>query len=86
MEKKRVFYLDFIRSLATLLIVLTHYNAIFIYDIYRPDASAGPIWISNVYIGNIGVSLFLIISGLVLYQRYGNEEHVTWGECYRKRF
>ena len=31
MQKQRIFYLDFVRAAATLLIVLTHYNALYLY-------------------------------------------------------
>lgn len=31
MGKERLFYLDFVRALAAISIVITHYNAIFLY-------------------------------------------------------
>lgn len=38
-KKERIFYLDFIRALSTLLIILTHYNALFIYNVNRPSVA-----------------------------------------------
>ena len=34
MKRERLFYLDFIRAIATVAIVLTHYNALFFYNVY----------------------------------------------------
>ena len=67
MKRERLFYLDFVRALAAIAIVITHYNAIFLYmnpqitNCYIIDA-----YVFNVYIGSFGVSLFLIISGASL--------------------
>lgn len=67
MKKERLFYLDFVRALAAVSIVITHYNAIFLYanpsitNCYVLDAH-----VFNIYIGSFGVSLFLIISGAAL--------------------
>lgn len=82
--RTRIFYLDFIRAVAVLAIILTHYNALFLYSIpampekclltYRPF---------NIYIGDWGVSLFFIISGSALMYTYsGRMDARTF---YRKR-
>lgn len=85
-KKERIFYLDFIRALATLLIVLTHYNALFIYNVNRPQVAVIALNIGNIYIGALGVSLFLIISGAAMMYVYENCESVNWKNFYYKRF
>lgn len=78
--RRRYFYLDLIRALATLLIVLTHFN--------NPYLTNGGYLLSNfplgVYIGDLGVSLFLIISGAALTISYPRP--VNWKKFYWKRF
>jgi peptidoglycan/LPS O-acetylase OafA/YrhL len=73
-QKKRLFYLDFIRALATLLVVIVHYNALFLY--WQPQIPNGGVFVtffSNIYIGDLGVSLFFIISGAALMYVYGDK-------------
>lgn len=75
-QKERIFYLDFVRAFATVLIVLTHYNALFLYSVSQPNPKKAIItaYIGNVYIGDIGVALFLIISGAAFTHVYdGNK-------------
>ena len=85
MSRERIFYLDFIRAIAAISIVITHYNAIFLYmnppmeNCYIIDA-----YVFNVYIGSFGVSLFLIISGAALMYVY--DETLKLKEFYKKRF
>ncbi len=69
-NKKRLFYLDFIRAFATIIIVITHFNALFLYEVYRPELAVGSAYVFNIYIGSFGVSLFLIISGASLMYVY----------------
>ena len=61
-RRRRIFSLDLIRALATALIVLTHFNNPFLTD--------GRYLLTNqpfgVYVGAVGVSLFLIVSGASL--------------------
>ena len=85
-KKERIFYLDFIRALATLLIILTHYNALFIYNVNRPFAAVISLKVGNIYIGALGVSLFLIISGAAMMYVYGNQDKINWKKFYSKRF
>lgn len=75
MKKERLFYLDFIRAFATLAIVLTHFNALFIYNTAQPMKEKAVITteVANVYIGGFGVSLFLIISGAALMYVYSEK-------------
>lgn len=84
--KERIFYLDFIRAIAVCLVVLTHFNAIYIYmwDEVALQKVVFTWKIANLYIGDFGVSLFLIISGAALMYTY--EEHLEIKEFYKKRF
>lgn len=85
MKKERLFYLDFIRALATLIIVLTHYNAIFLYtNPQMPEKAVLGLTIGNVFIGDFGVTLFLAISGAALMYVY--EERLDWKLFLKKRF
>ena len=77
-RKPRVFYLDLIRALATLLIVLTHFN------FHLKDHGGGYVLTFQpfgIYVGALGVSLFLIISGAALtltYRRPINLKRFYW--------
>ena len=74
MKKERLFYLDFIRTIATISILLTHFNAIYIFS--YPEQSDKAVITSRVfglYIGDFGVSLFFIISGAALMYIYGEK-------------
>ena len=85
MKKERLFYLDFVRALAAIAIIVTHYNAIFLYSTppitscYVIDAH-----VFNIYIGSFGVSLFLIISGAAL--GYVYDGNINLKRFYWKRF
>ena len=76
--KPRIFYLDLIRALAALLIVLTHFN-------YHLREHGGGYVLTfqpfGIYVGALGVSLFLIISGAALtltYRRPINLKRFYW--------
>lgn len=86
MKKERLFYLDFIRAIATVAIVLTHYNAIFYYNVAppAPEKAVITMTVANIYIGGFGVSLFLIVSGASLMYVY--EEKLDVKKFYKKRF
>lgn len=85
MKRERLFYLDFVRAAATMLIVLTHFNAIYLYTSPQmPEKAVLTLKVSNVYIGDLGVSLFLIISGAALMYVYENECRLK--TFFRKRF
>ena len=85
MRRERLFYLDFIRAIAAVSIVITHFNARFLY-LNPPVLDKGVITttVSNVYIGDWGVSLFFIISGASLMYVYG--EKCELKTFYKKRF
>lgn len=78
--RRRIFYLDLVRALATLLIVLTHFN--------NPFFSGGGYLFTNtpfgIYVGGVGVSLFLIISGASLGVTYRNP--INLKKFFWKRF
>lgn len=86
MKKERLLYLDFIRAIAAISIILTHYNARYILLLEEP------VWknvvltgtVANIYIGNWGVSLFFIISGAALMYTYDDKCNLKY--FYKKRF
>lgn len=85
MRKERLFYLDFIRAIAAIAIVITHFNAYFLY--YSPPLLNKVVitsTVSNIYIGDWGVSLFFIISGAAL--MYAYNEKLQLKEFFKKRF
>ena len=79
--KPRVFYLDLIRALAALLIVLAHFN-------HHLDERGGGYVLTRepfgISVGALGVSLFLIISGAALTLTY--RRPIDLKKFYRKRF
>ena len=79
-RRPRLFYLDLVRALAAMLIVLTHFN--------NPFLSDGRYLLFNqpfgVYVGDLGVSLFLIISGAALAYTY--QRPLDLRTFYWKRF
>lgn len=83
MKRERLFYLDFIRAVAAIAIVLTHFNARQLYAgewthvILTSD-------VGGLYIGDWGVSLFFIISGAALMYVYGEKCNVK--DFWKKRF
>ena len=81
-RRPRLFYLDLVRALATLIIVLTHFN--------NPYLAGGGYLLTNqpfgIYVGGLGVSLFLIISGSALTYTYGGASGLDLKRFYWKRF
>lgn len=85
MKKERLFYLDFVRTIAAVAIVITHFNARYLYlNPPAPQKAVLTTTIGNLYIGDWGVSLFFIISGAALMYVY--EEKCQWKTFYKKRF
>lgn len=83
-HRPRLFYLDFIRAFATILIVITHFNNPFL-----TVKGAHPIFLNrpfNIYVGDWGVSLFLIISGAALMYTHGRQPKTDWKHFYYRRF
>ncbi|MBS7577284.1 MULTISPECIES: acyltransferase family protein [unclassified Enterococcus] len=75
-KHQRIFYLDLIRAIAVLLIVLCHYNANFIG--YNGPAQLEKIvffeYPFGIYIGDLGVGLFMLISGAAMWHVYGGRK------------
>ena len=74
-KKERLYTLDLIRAIAVILILITHYNANFIgfngpVQLDKVVLTAFPF---NIYIGDLGVGLFLLISGASMYYVYANQ-------------
>lgn len=85
MKKERLFYLDFVRAIAAISIVITHFNARYLYlNPPMPEKAVITTTVSNIYIGAWGVSLFFIISGAALMYVY--EEKCELKVFYKKRF
>lgn len=71
-KSPRIFYLDFIRAIAVFMIILTHYNALYIYmEPQHLEKTILTTYPFGIYIGNLGVALFFIISGAALMHTYG---------------
>lgn len=85
MKNERIFYLDFIRAIATISIILTHFNAVYLYlSPPMPEKAVITTMVANIYIGDFGVSLFFIISGAALMYVY--QEKSDLKEYFKKRF
>lgn len=85
MKKERLFYLDFVRAIAAVAIILTHFNAAYLFmNNPMPEKSVITVSVSNIYIGNWGVSLFFIISGAALMYVY--DEKCELKKFFQKRF
>lgn len=85
MKKQRLFYLDFVRAIAVVSILMTHFNARYLYLVPpMPEKAVITTMVSNIYIGNWGVSLFFIISGSALMYVY--QDKLELKKFYKKRF
>lgn len=86
MKKERLFYLDFVRAIAAISIIMTHFNARYLLYMNPPMPQKAVLTttVSNIYIGNWGVSLFFIISGAALMYVY--EEKCDLKIYFKKRF
>lgn len=85
MKKERLFYLDFVRAIAVVSILMTHFNARYLYLVPpMPEKAVITTMVSNIYIGNWGVSLFFIISGSALMYVY--QDKLELKKFYKKRF
>ncbi len=85
-KRERLVYLDFVRAIAVVLILLTHYNAWFVFGVAEPQLNKCVLfeYPFGIYIGDLGVSLFLIISGAALMYVYS--ERLSLVSFYKKRF
>lgn len=84
MKKERFFALDFVRVLAAAMIIIFHYNMMFL---TYPDLSKAPLLFvsyANGSMGHIGVSLFFILTGASLMYVYN--ERLELKSYFKKRF
>lgn len=81
MEKTRLFYLDLVRAMAMIFIVIAHFNYPFL-----NDHPIFPIYPLGVFLGDLGVSLFLIVSGTALMYTNGDSQHLNLASFFWKRF
>ncbi len=83
MKKKRLFYLDFVRAIAVIFIVLWHFNTTineFGIDCFNLSRTLR----LNCDIGQIGVTIFFILSGASLMYTYKDDLEIK--SYFRKRF
>ena len=79
-RKPRLFYLDWVRGLSAILIVITHFNNPYLVE--HPIFANSPF---GIYIGSLGVSQFLIISGAALMYSHEDAEKLDLKKFYWKR-
>ncbi len=85
MKQKRIFHFDFVRTIAVILVIICHFNAVYLSAVPPiVNRNVFPQHIFHEYIGNIGTSLFFIISGAVLFLNY--EHNFNIKKFYSKRF
>ena len=87
---KRIYYLDFIRAIAICLIIIFHYN---VHALELKVSDKALFWISGIgrhfnlnfgYMGIVGVSLFIILSGTSL--MLSTKDNLRVKTFFRKRF
>lgn len=85
--KERIIYIDLIRLFACFCVITVHFNAtVSGFDIlgkFAYENSLIPNRYLGIYLGDIGVSLFFMISGAAL---MFTNEHTSLREFYKKRF
>ncbi len=87
MNKKRLFSYDLIRTVAVFSIVLCHFNARYSFVYYGSDLEEYMLldqYPFGLFLGDLGVSLFFILSGASLYYNYYDCLDIK--EFYKKRF
>lgn len=83
MRKDRLFYLDFIRAISAVLIVIFHFNT----TMASREISVDFYFLQNYANGNsgyAGVSLFFVISGAALMYTY--KDSFNFADFFKKRF
>lgn len=79
-RKPHLFYLDFIRAIAAFCVVLAHFQ-----DPYLREQHYFILHPFGIYVGGIGVSLFLIVSGAALMYTYGDRDTLNLKQFYARR-
>ena len=82
--KKRLFFLDFIRTLAVIAVLGCHFTRELEYAGVGFNIKILPDFIFNVYMGSFGVGLFFIVSGASLMYNYSEKFDIK--SFYIKRF
>lgn len=87
MKKQRLFYLDFIRAVALVCILVIHFNAAVTGYFTLPSKLFGSVLPFNIYLGDFGSSLFFMVSGAALqYTSPGQgREPLNLARFYQKR-
>ena len=87
MKNKREYSFDIIRTIAVFCILLCHFNARYSFIYYGEDLREYMLlsqYPFKLFLGDLGVSLFFIISGASLYYNYRDSLDIK--TFYRKRF
>lgn len=85
MQKERLYYLDFIRAISAIGIIIYHFNcSIAQHMVYGGENDIIFSFYKNGNLGQIGVSLFFILSGASLMYNYG--ENICIKEYAKKRW
>ncbi|GHU42984.1 acyltransferase [Clostridia bacterium] len=84
MKKQRLLYLDIVRVIAVITVLVCHYTRELEYQSVGFVTKLLPDYPFGVYLGSLGVSLFFIISGASL--MYVSGEKLKIGTFYKKRF
>ena len=81
--KKNIFYIDLIKVLSALVIILCHFD---VHSFYVSNKAIliSKLYYFKVYSGDIGVSMFIIISGLTL--ALSSQQNFSVSKFYKKRF
>ena len=66
MKKQRLFYLDLIRAVALVCILVIHFNAAVTGYFTLPSKLFGSVLPFGIYLGDFGSSLFFMVSGAAL--------------------
>ena len=82
--KKRLFYLDLVRTIAVIAVLGCHFTRQLEYAGVGFVSKILPDFICNVYMGSFGVGLFFIVSGASLMHVYSEKLEVA--KFYAKRF
>lgn len=83
MKKPRLFYLDLIRAVALVCILIIHFNASVTGYFTYPSRLFGSILPGGIYLGDFGSSLFFMVSGAALL--YTAKDPFAVRAFYRKR-
>lgn len=84
--RKRIFYLDVVRSVAITMVIVIHYNLNMVIQGLSPADTESFSEIFNGH-GVIVQSLFVALSGAALMLVYGKRDgNIHWGEYAKKRF